>query len=361
MTTPTASLATPYRTHTAGQLRAVRCRHDRPAGRLGPSAPRPRPADLPRPARPPRPDPGRHRQGRRPGGPRDRQPGPQRVRRDRRGRRRPAPRRGPRTRACRPARSSCARPTSTILSEAKTPPFYINEPDAPVDESLRLKYRYLDIRRQPMADRLLAAQPHGPEHPPGPSRERVRRGRDADAHQVHPGGRPRLHRPEPAPAGQRVRPAAEPAAAQAAAHGRGHGPLLPDRALLPRRGPARRPPAGVHPARPRDELRRRGGRDGLHRDDGHRGLARRPRPTGRSSRCRSRASPTTRSSSASARTSRTCASGWSSSTWRRRSSTRAGPRPRASACSTARCRAAAGSRPSWRPGSAGRPARSSTS
>ena len=42
-----------------------------------------------------------------------------------------------------------------ILSESKTPPFYINEPDAPVDESLRLKYRYLDIRRQPMAERLL--------------------------------------------------------------------------------------------------------------------------------------------------------------------------------------------------------------
>jgi aspartyl-tRNA synthetase len=43
----------------------------------------------------------------------------------------------------------------TILSEARTPPFYINEPDKPVDESLRLKYRYLDLRRQPMADRLL--------------------------------------------------------------------------------------------------------------------------------------------------------------------------------------------------------------
>ena len=42
-----------------------------------------------------------------------------------------------------------------ILSEARTPPFYINEPDAAVDEGLRLKYRYLDIRRQPMADRLL--------------------------------------------------------------------------------------------------------------------------------------------------------------------------------------------------------------
>ncbi len=42
-----------------------------------------------------------------------------------------------------------------VLSEANTPPFYINEPDAPVDESLRLRYRYLDIRRKPMLDRLL--------------------------------------------------------------------------------------------------------------------------------------------------------------------------------------------------------------
>ena len=42
-----------------------------------------------------------------------------------------------------------------ILSEAKTPPFYINDPDAPVDEILRLKYRYLDIRREPMQRRLM--------------------------------------------------------------------------------------------------------------------------------------------------------------------------------------------------------------
>src|SRR6478735_5734227 len=45
--------------------------------------------------------------------------------------------------------------TVTILSEAKTPPFYINDPDAPVDEILRLKYRYLDIRREPMQRRLM--------------------------------------------------------------------------------------------------------------------------------------------------------------------------------------------------------------
>ncbi|MGD0249073.1 MAG: aspartate--tRNA ligase [Candidatus Limnocylindrales bacterium] len=42
-----------------------------------------------------------------------------------------------------------------ILNEAETPPFYINEPDAPVDEGLRLKYRYLDIRRRPLLERLL--------------------------------------------------------------------------------------------------------------------------------------------------------------------------------------------------------------
>jgi len=42
-----------------------------------------------------------------------------------------------------------------ILSEAKTPPFYINDPDAPVDEGVRLKHRYLDIRREPMQRRLL--------------------------------------------------------------------------------------------------------------------------------------------------------------------------------------------------------------
>jgi len=45
--------------------------------------------------------------------------------------------------------------TVEILSEAKTPPFYINEPDAQVDESVRLKYRYLDLRREPMQRRLM--------------------------------------------------------------------------------------------------------------------------------------------------------------------------------------------------------------
>ncbi len=43
----------------------------------------------------------------------------------------------------------------SILNESRTPPFYVNDPDATIDESLRLRYRYLDIRRDAMQRRLL--------------------------------------------------------------------------------------------------------------------------------------------------------------------------------------------------------------
>ena len=38
-----------------------------------------------------------------------------------------------------------------VLNEAKTPPFYVNE-ETPVDESLRWKYRYIDLRRERSKD-----------------------------------------------------------------------------------------------------------------------------------------------------------------------------------------------------------------
>ena len=41
-----------------------------------------------------------------------------------------------------------------VLNESRTPPFYVNE-DTEVDELLRLKYRYVDLRRAGMRDTLI--------------------------------------------------------------------------------------------------------------------------------------------------------------------------------------------------------------
>jgi aspartyl-tRNA synthetase len=43
----------------------------------------------------------------------------------------------------------------TVLNSSKVPPFYINEEQPGLDESLRLKHRYLDLRRPPMQERML--------------------------------------------------------------------------------------------------------------------------------------------------------------------------------------------------------------
>ena len=105
-----------------------------------------------------------------------------------------------------------------------------------------------------------------PDDAPDPGRERLRRDRDAVHGEVHARRRAQLPgalAPEPGPVLRARRVAPD---LQAAVHGRGHGSLLPDRPLLPRRGPAPRPPAGVHADRSRDELRRRGGRAGRGRE-----------------------------------------------------------------------------------------------
>ncbi|MEO8252101.1 MAG: aspartate--tRNA ligase [Chloroflexota bacterium] len=43
----------------------------------------------------------------------------------------------------------------TVLNPSKVPPFYVNEEQPGLDESIRLEYRYVDLRRPPMQARLL--------------------------------------------------------------------------------------------------------------------------------------------------------------------------------------------------------------
>ena len=160
----------------------------------------------------------------------------------------------------------------------------------PHSRSRSTTHRQRRRRGGPPPAPLPGPAPYGSERRPAPARQgqqggprrprraRLRRGGDPHPDPVHARGRSRLPGPGTTPAGQLVRPAAEPPAVQAAADGRGHGALLPDRALLPGRGLPRRPAARVHPARHRDELRRAGRRHRADRGDPHGALgADRPR------------------------------------------------------------------------------------
>ena len=142
-----------------------------------------------------------------------------------------------------------------VLSESPPPPFEISDYST-ANEELRLESRWLDLRRPALQKNFIV-------------RHRVAKAlRDYfDANgfleletpfltKSTPEGRARLPRPQPHAAGQLLRAAAEPATLQATLHDERLRPLRADRPLLPRRGPPRRPPARVHAARPRDELRR---------------------------------------------------------------------------------------------------------
>ena len=169
---------------------------DRARRGLGAPPARPRRPDLRRPARPLRHRPARlpPRVGRR--GARARPAAARGVRRlgrghggaPRGGQRQPEPR--PRARSS----STCARPSSSPSRPRRRSR---STRTAPVDETLRLRHRVLDLRRGRHARRDAAA-PHGRARDPRlPQHARLRRGGDADPHALHAGGRARLPRPQP--------------------------------------------------------------------------------------------------------------------------------------------------------------------
>ena len=141
-----------------------------------------------------------------------------------------------------------------VLNRSETVPF---EPDAfsAVAEETRLRYRYIDLRRPEMTRALTTAPPH----------LHRRCGTVLDEAGFVEVETPFLTKSTPEGARDflvpsRLQPGSFYALPQSPQLFKqilmvaGLDKLLPDRPLLPRRGPARRPPAGVHPARPGDVL-----------------------------------------------------------------------------------------------------------
>ena len=154
-------------------------------------------------------------------------------------------------------------------------------------------------RRRQRSDALPLARPPpaetAAEHPParpdgrcdqaGDGERRVRRHPDADPLEADAGGRTRLSRPVATAAGSLLCPAAVAADREAAARHRRLRAVLPDRNLLPRRGPPRRPCAGNHAARRRDGVSRPGVHPRADGDDDLDGVARVHRRRARDAVC----------------------------------------------------------------------------
>ena len=244
----------------AGTAARRRRREDGPAQGLGRAAARPRRADLPDGARPQRPRPGRLRQGALPGGRgRGGRRGAQRGRRRDRGRGRRCAARAQRNRDL---------PTGEIEVLATRLEFLVALRDAALRRRGPHERHRGAAPRVPLprpaaagdAEELRAARRDRLPRAQGPARARLPRDRDADADALDARGRARLpgavaRAPRPV-----VRAAAVAAALQADPDDLGLREVLPDRPLLPRRGPARRPAVRVHADRPRDVLPDRGGR-----------------------------------------------------------------------------------------------------
>ena len=192
---PTSSGATSMRTDHVRDAAGRRRRAHGDRVRLGGEAPRARRAPgLPRRARP-----HRHRPVRGAGHRRR----PFRVRGGRGGHRAASARRGPVNPELPTGEVELADCTVTLLNAAEPPPFAVDD-RVDVDEVIRLKHRFVDLRRPTMQANLrLRAKvnggPAGGHGPPG-----LRRGGDAAAVGADPRGGPGVRRAQPAPPRRRA-------------------------------------------------------------------------------------------------------------------------------------------------------------
>ena len=145
----------------------------------------------------------------------------------------------------------------TVLNPSVTPPFQLD--DENLSETTRLVHRVLDLRRPYMQNNLMLRYKVTME---------VRKFLDANGFidietpmltKSHARRRARLPGAQPRARRHVLRAAAVAPAVQAAADDGRLRPLLPDHQVLPRRGPARRPPARVHADRRGDLVPGRGG------------------------------------------------------------------------------------------------------
>jgi hypothetical protein len=143
-----------------------------------------------------------------------------------------------------------------VLNPSVTPPFQLDDDN--LSETTRLTHRVLDLRRPYMQNNLMLRYRVSME---------VRKFLDANGFidietpmltKSTPEGARDYLVPSRVHDGHVLRAAAVAPAVQAVADGGGLRPLLPDHQVLPRRRPARRPPARVHADRYRDLVPDRG-------------------------------------------------------------------------------------------------------